>query len=187
MRQNIQKRLWMPRTCIRTENQHTHTIYYSPSSIPCPSWTYSAWRRLRSYIRDYPPPSSIMWIPVDCVCPVYRVILSSHLVLGFPLPRPPSTVPYIIMFASPLERLTCPYHSIFHRFTTARRCSWGPIAAVISPLTDSFVYTIIICILIYIFFTSSNSANIGVLDRIGATVEVINLNFNACFLFVSIS
>jgi len=71
--------------------------------------------------------------------PVQRVILSSHLVFGLPLLRPPSTVPCILVVASASERLIWPYQAIFCRFTMAKRCSCVPITVVISSRTDWLV------------------------------------------------
>jgi len=53
--------------------------------------------------------------------PVQHVILSSHLVFGPPLLRPPSTVPCIIVAASPSERLAWLYQAIFRRLKYSTR------------------------------------------------------------------
>ena len=59
----------------------------------------------------------------------------------FGLPRllPPGTVPCMMVFASPVARVTCPYHLSFLVLTIERRSSCGPMAALTRFLTSSFV------------------------------------------------
>ena len=47
-------------------------------------------------------------------------MLSSHLFLCLPLFLPPCTVPCMIVLASPVEQVTCPYHCSFRLFTLVK-------------------------------------------------------------------
>ena len=52
-------------------------------------------------------------------------MLFNHDILGLPLPRLPSTIPYRIVLATPLEWLMWPDKVMFCHLIVARRCSWG--------------------------------------------------------------
>ena len=53
--------------------------------------------------------------------PVHSLMLSSHRFLCQPLRLPPCTVPCRIVFASPDDLVTCPYHFSLRLFTEVRR------------------------------------------------------------------
>ena len=55
--------------------------------------------------------------------PVHSFILSSHLFFCLPLFLPPGTVPCSMVFASPDDLVTCPYHFSFRCLTVVRRSS----------------------------------------------------------------
>ena len=60
------------------------------------------------------------------VSPVHSWMLSVQSFLCLPLLRLPSTVPWRMTFARPVERVTCPYHFNFLFFTMVSRSSYGP-------------------------------------------------------------
>ena len=69
--------------------------------------------------------------------PVLSFILSSHLFFCLPLFLPPGTVPCSMVFASPDDLVTCPYHFSFRCLTVVRRLSWGSMACLILFCTSS--------------------------------------------------
>ena len=70
---------------------------------------------------------------------VHSLMLSCQHFLGLPRLLPPGTVPCMMVFASPVARVTCPYHLSFLVLTIERRSSCGPMAALTRFLTSSFV------------------------------------------------
>ena len=70
---------------------------------------------------------------------VHSLMLSCQHFFGLPRLLPPGTVPYMMVFASPIARVTCPYHLSFLVLTIERRSSCGPMAALTRFLTSSFV------------------------------------------------
>ena len=53
--------------------------------------------------------------------PVHFAMLSSHLFFCLPFLLPPCTVPWRIVFASPVDPVVCPYHLNLCFFTVVRR------------------------------------------------------------------
>ena len=59
---------------------------------------------------------------------VHSLMLSCQHFFGLPRLLPPGTVPCMTVFASPVARVTCPYHLSFLVLTMERRSSCGPMA-----------------------------------------------------------
>jgi len=97
---------------------------------------------LKRQLTNFPTLLAVFWQPVNSFgCrPVQPLILSSQDVLGLPLLRLPSTIPYIIVFAKPFERLMWPNRDILKQFTRIWRCSCGPSIAVILFHIESLVW-----------------------------------------------
>ena len=70
---------------------------------------------------------------------VHSSMLSCQHFFGLPRLLPPGTVPCMMVFASPVARVTCPYHLSFLVLTIKRRSSCGPMVALTRFLTSSFV------------------------------------------------
>ena len=73
--------------------------------------------------------------------PVHSLMFSSHLFLCLPCLLPPFTVPCKMVFASPDERETWPYHCSLRLFTIIRRSWCGPFACwilIIIIIIDNF-------------------------------------------------
>ena len=70
---------------------------------------------------------------------VHSLMLSCQHFFGLPRLLPPGTVPCMMVFASPVARVTRPYHLSSLVLTMKRRSSCGPIAALTRFLTSSFV------------------------------------------------
>ena len=70
---------------------------------------------------------------------LHSLMLYSQRFFGLPLFLPPGTVPCMMVFASHVDRLTCPHHLDFLVLTMKRRSSCGPIAALTRFLTSSFL------------------------------------------------
>ena len=70
---------------------------------------------------------------------VHSLVLSCQHFFGLPRLLPPGTVPCMMVFASPVARVTCPYHLSFLVWTMERWSSCGPMAALTRFLTSSFV------------------------------------------------
>ena len=70
---------------------------------------------------------------------VHSLMSSCQHFFGLPRLLPPGTVPCMVVFASPVARVTCPYHLSFLVLTIERRSSCGPMAALTRFLTSSFV------------------------------------------------
>ena len=70
---------------------------------------------------------------------VHSLMLSCQHFFGLPRLLPPGTVPCMMVFASPVARVTCPYRLSFLVLTIEIRSSCGPISALTRFLTSSFV------------------------------------------------
>ena len=70
---------------------------------------------------------------------VHSLMLSCQHFFGLPRLLPPGTVPCMMVFTSPVARVTCPYHLSFLVLTMERRSSCGPMAALTRFLASSFV------------------------------------------------
>ena len=70
---------------------------------------------------------------------VHSLMLSCQHFFGLPRLLPPGTVPCMMVFASPVDRVTRPYHLSFLVLIMERRSSCGPIAALTRFWTSSFV------------------------------------------------
>ena len=71
--------------------------------------------------------------------PVHLVMSSSHLLLCQPRLLVPSTVPCSMVFDSPVDLITWPYHLSLRFLTMDRSLSYGPMASFIVLRTLSFV------------------------------------------------
>ena len=70
---------------------------------------------------------------------VHSLMLSCQHFFGLPRLLPPGTVPCMMVFASPVAHVTCPYHLSFLVLIIERRSSCGPMAALTRFLMSSFV------------------------------------------------
>ena len=80
---------------------------------------------------------SAFLVAAPSVMPVHSGMLSSHLFFCLSLLLPPCTVPFRIVFASPVDLVTCPYHFRFRLFTVLKRSLWGPMACRVLFRTSS--------------------------------------------------
>ena len=71
--------------------------------------------------------------------PVHLVMSSSHLLLCPPRLLVPSTVPCSMVFDSPVDLITWPYHLSLRFLTMDRSSSYGPMTSCIILRTLSFV------------------------------------------------